>query len=209
MKRLCIVMMLMLGLSAWAQVPDSTASKGRELDGGQRQHRERNVLGAPVYYDTLGNVIGSEASRQGIPTLPKHHYFNRLSNDFCTWFFEADGWVGGDLAVGASLTYLPERWGFYGKGLLGNRSNYVAVGPVVRLSDCGDWLDWQLYGGLVVSNHLGAEVGVRMALPRRSSSFCWESVSVGVAQMGNRTFLTCGMSMELTAVLSSFFILWW
>lgn len=200
--------MLMLGLSAWAQVPDSTAGRDRVLDGGQRSHREQNVLGAPIYYDTLGNVIGSEESRQGIPRLPKHHYFNRLSNDFCTWFFELDGWIGGDLAIGGSLTYLPEQWGVYGKGMLGFRSNYASVGPVWRLSDCGASFDWQLYGGVVVGHRLGAEMGLRMALPRRNSSFCWESFSVGVAQVGSRTFFTCGMSMELTAIMS-LLLLWW
>ena len=103
----------------------------------QKPAGDRNVLGAPVYYDTLGNVRGSKASSEGKVTLPKHHYFNKLSNDYNSMFLELDGWFGGDIALGGSFTWLPERWGFYGKGLLGARSNYFAAGPALRLS--GVW----------------------------------------------------------------------
>ena len=97
----------------------------------QKPAGDRNVLGAPVYYDTLGNVRGSKASSEGKVTLPKHHYFNKLSNDYNSMFLELDGWFGGDIALGGSFTWLPERWGFYGKGLLGARSNYFAAGPAL------------------------------------------------------------------------------
>lgn len=211
MKRLCIIVMLLLGASAWAQAPvqDSTGSKGRELDGKESRNRERNLIGVPVYYDTLGNVIGSEASRQGIANLPRHHYFNRLSNDYCSWFVETDGWFGGDVALGGNCTYLPERWGFYGKGLWGVRRNYASAGAALRLSDCGDAFDWQMYGGVVVSTRPGVEVGFRMAAPRHNSAFCWESMTVGMAQVGRSTFFTFGMSLGITATVASILLLWW
>ena len=175
---------------------------------GQKPANSRNVLGAPVYYDTLGNVRG-EASPGGTAHLPKHHYLNRLSNDYCSLVLEMDGWFGGDVAVGGSVTWLPERWGFYGKGLFGSRSNYFSAGPALRLSGYGGNLDWHLYGGVVVSSRLGGELGLRMALPKRRGAFCWESLSIGMAQVGRRTFFTCGMSLELVAAAASTFILWW
>ena len=155
----------------------------------QKPAGDRNVLGAPVYYDTLGNVRGSKASSEGKVTLPKHHYFNKLSNDYNSMFLEIDGWFGGDIALGGSFTWLPERWGFYGKG---------------------GGLDWHLYGGVVISSRLGGELGLRMALPKwRGSSFCWESLSIGVAQVGRRTFFTCGMSLGLFAATATAAFLWW
>lgn len=174
----------------------------------QKPANSRNVLGSPVYYDTLGNVRG-ETPQNGTARLPKHHYLNRLSNDYCSLFLEMDGWFGGDIALGGSFTWLPERWGFYGKGLAGAKSNYFAAGPALRLSGYGGGLDWQLYGGVVISSRLGGELGLRMALPKRSGSFCWESLSLGVAQVGRRTFFTCGMSLELVAATASAAILWW
>ena len=212
MKRLIIILALVLTASAWAQSTDTTRTTpaaGGELDGGTRRATtlKNNVLGAPVYYDTLGNVRGT-TPHSDAPRLPRHHYFNRLSNDYCSYFLEVKSMIGHDLAFGASFTYLPERWGFYGSALAGLRRPYFAAGPTLRLSDYGGSLDWQLYGGLVVSRHLGAEAGIRMALPKRSGSFSWESVSMGTTFVNGHFFFTCGLSLEFMAVTVLSF-LWW
>ena len=211
MRRLLIFVLLLATTSVWAQSPDSTRAESRELGSGVKSERsrERNLLGAPVYYDTLGNVRGTEAPAGGQAHLPKHHYFNRLSNDFCTYFLELEGMLGtGDIALGVNFTYLPQRWGIYGSALAGARREYCSVGPALRLSDNGDRLDWHLYGGFVISRHLGAELGVRMALPRRNDSFCWESVSLGTVFVNGHAFLTCGLSLELSAVATAY-AFWW
>lgn len=211
MRRLLIMAMLAMTATVWAQSPDSTRAAARELGGDERpaRSRERNVLGAPVYYDTLGNIRGASAPADGQSRLPKHHYFNRLSNDFCSYFVELEGMVGpGDAAIGFNFSYLPQRWGLYGSALVGVRRDYFSIGPALRLSDNGDYLDWHLYGGLVISRHLGAEIGIRMASSRRSGDFCWQSVSMGAAFVNGRGFVTAGLSLELSAIATAAF-LWW
>lgn len=209
MKRLVLIVMLLLALPAWAQTQDSVRAESREIDGGQRQQdvSEGNVLGAPVYYDTLGNIRGTESD--GVSRLPRHHYFNRLSNKYSNTFFEVLGMVGtGDIGIGLSFCYLPERWGGYGSLITGVRRDYFSFGPALRLSDYDDPLDWHLYGGFVVSRHLGCEVGIRMALPRRNSNFSWESASMGAVFVNGHGFITCGLSIEFAAMVSAA-MLWW
>lgn len=210
MKRLLIIVMLVLGASCWAQAPDSTRSDTRELGSDKPQRsRERNLIGAPVYYDTLGNVRGSADTLNRVARLPKHHYFNRLSNDFSTYFVEVEGLIGyADLAFGINFTYLPERWGFYGSCLAGIRRNYLTFGPALRLSGYGDSYDWHLYGGAVVSRHLGVEGGIRFAQPRDEDDFCWMSASVGGMFVNGHGFFTCGLSLELSA-LTAISVFWW
>lgn len=193
MKRLIILLVLMLSVAAWAQ----------------NTNRNRNVLGAPVYYDTLGNVIGKTQPGDTIAHLPKHHYFNRLSNEFNAFFFEMEGLFGNnDIALGANFTYLPERWGIYGSLLGGINHGYVSVGPALRLSDNGGLLDWHLYGGVMLSNHLGGELGFRVALPKRDGRFCWESVSIGGGVIGRHPFFTCGLSLEICAAAAFYSFFW-
>ena len=193
MKRLIILLVLMLSVTAWAQ----------------NTNRNRNVLGAPVYYDTLGNVIGKTSPGDTVAHLPKHHYFNRLSNEFNAFFFEMEGLFGNnDLALGFNFTYLPERWGVYGSLLGGINHSYFSVGPALRLSDNGSLLDWHLYGGVMLSNHLGGELGFRVALPKRDGRFCWESVSIGGGVIGRHPFFTCGLSLEICAAAALYSFFW-
>lgn len=193
MKRLILLLILMLSVVAVAQSPS----------------RNRNVLGAPVYYDTLGNVIGQTQPGDTVAHLPKHHYFNRLSNEYNAFFFELEGLLGNnDMAIGFNFTYLPERWGIYGSLLGGLSHGYASLGPALRLSDNGDMLDWHLYGGVMVSNHLGGELGLRMAAPRRDGRFCWESLSIGVGMVGRHPFLTCGLSLEISAFTGLYPLFW-
>ena len=113
-----------------------------------------------------------------------------------------------DMAIGFNFTYLPERWGIYGSLLGGFSHGYASLGPALRLSDNGDMLDWHLYGGVMVSNHLGGELGLRMAAPRRDGRFCWESLSIGVGMVGRHPFLTCGLSLEISAFTGLYPLFW-
>ena len=185
--------LLVLSVTAWAQTPN----------------RSHNVLGAPVYYDTLGNVRGNATPGDTTWHLPKHHYFNRLSNDFCSSFLEIEGLLGfKDAAIGINYTYLPERWGGYGSLLFGINHVYLSAGAALRLSNNGSLFDWQLYGGPVYGGRLGGELGFRLAMPRRDGDFCWTSLSTGMIVMPHRVFFTCGLSLELAAMVSAYWI-WW
>lgn len=181
MKRLVFIGLLLCCSTIWAQ-------------------NNRNVLGAPVYYDTLGNVIGQTAPADSIYHLPKHHFYNRLENDYNSFFFEFQTMVGGhDLALGLQGTWLPQRWGLYMTGRSGLEHSYLAVGPALRLSDCGNIIDWQLYGGFVLegNRYPGAELGLRMAETRNRSGFAWTSFSLGAGYVNRQGYFTFGLSLSL------------
>lgn len=175
--------------------------------------KEANILGMPIYYDTLGNVIGDgrPTPRGGHYRRPKHHYFNNLSDQYCGFFCEATGMIGpADIAGGFNLTYLPERWGAYGSALFGVNHSYLTVGPALRLSGYDSRLDWQLYSGIVFGGmHVGAEAGVRLALPQQRSDFCWSSASMGLGVINGDTYFTLGLSLQIVAFSTlGLFLLW-
>ena len=107
MKKYVILLFLLAGCAAWAQdvVRDSAAVKGNNdtveenvvdvtsSNRTLRKHKEANVLGAPVYYDNNGNVIGS-ANPSPVYHRPKHHYLNNLDNRYCSFFAEGE-WLNG------------------------------------------------------------------------------------------------------------------
>ena len=137
-----------------AQTPTND-STSRVLGDNPRQHRsgERNILGAPVYYDTLGNRLGETHATDSLYRRPKHHYMNRLESEFHSFFLEYSTlFTSYDVAIGAKLSYVPQRWGFYGSLMAGINHAYVTLGPVLRLSDCGDIVDWHLYGGFHIKD---------------------------------------------------------
>ncbi len=182
---------------------------------------EANVLGSPIYYDLDGNAIGGNDRRatasprhhrqrpSGTYRMPEHHYLNNVGRNFNSYFFEVETLIGiNDLALGANFTYLPERWGLYGSALGGNRRNYFSLGPALRLSGRDSRLDFQLYGGAVFGHRAGGEVGLRLAGPSRNSEFCWASASMGLMFLGNDTYLTIGLSLEVAAISALTLFFW-
>ena len=203
--------MLLLGGTAWAQdvvrdsvhtTPDSTAIKASsaiDMDdndtvddeenviGAKPQPRkkgerkEANVLGAPVYYDVYGNVEGSGETSTTYHR-PKHHYLNNLADRYCSWLFEI-------------LFALPDKMGdsrqlsFYQGRYFGRVSEIIL----------NVWL----------GRHLGGEVGLRMALPKRSGKFCWTSVSMGYANFGGYSFFTAGLSLDMVGLAAASVFLFW
>ena len=234
MKRLILIALLLATGTLWAQdvvrdsVPPAADSIAVDIDdndtvddeenviGVRRQprskeQREANILGAPVYYDSYGNVIGSGETSE-VYHRPKHHYLNNLNDRFCNFFLEGELLTGRhDHAVGASFTYLPKRWGFYGSALVGTHHTYLSMGAALRLSDYDTGLDWQIYAGLGGGGrHLGGEAGVRVAPPKyHGGEFCWTSLSLGLANYGGYSFLTFGASLDLMAAMAATFILFW
>ena len=191
--------------NAQTVVTDSTGN-GRVLGDSPRRHRssERNVLGTPVYYDTLGNVLGAAQESDSFYYRPKHHFLNRLEDEFSSTFFEISSLISSnDMALGVHFAYVPKRWGIYASGYAGWNHDYLTLGPVLRVSDCGDLLDWQLYGGLTFSRHLGTEMGFRLA-STHSDGFCWSSVSMGLGAVNRHTYFTMGLSLALMPSLIFF-----
>ena len=209
MKRILLIALLMLSGALYAQTTDSSSVGGRVLGDEPRERtpRERNVLGAPVYYDTLGNIIGQTPSGDGFYHRPRHHFRNRLDSEYNSFFFETELLFGhNDAAFGLQLTWLPTQWGLYGSALRGINHYYFTFGPALRLSDCGDYLDWQLYGGLVATRRPGFEVGFRLAGPRSRSGFSWTSLSVGGGYANRQGYMTIGFSL---AIMPEMLFLFW
>lgn len=223
MKRL-IVIALLLTVSGmvWAQdvVRDSVAVDTTDTEenviGAKPQpkkkgeKKEPNILGAPVYYDIYGNVEGT-SNDTSVYHRPKHHYLNNLDSRYHTFFLEGELLTGShDNAIGANFTYLPKRWGFYTSVLAGRRHSYLSLGAALRLSGYESSLDWQLYGGVGGGgHHLGGEIGVRMAVRKSNSEFCWTSLSAGYANYGGHGFVTFGASLDLMLASSLAAFLFW
>lgn len=224
MKRLIILAVLMLaatlGSVAQEVVGDSVPaaagradSAGRALGDEPRQRsgkKKPNVIGAPVYYDMNGNVIGGKR-QSDVYHRPKHHYFNNLSDRYCSVFAEGMAAYGaGSFAAGFNLAVLPKRWGAYGTAMLRRNDGYLSVGPALRLSGYNSSLDWQLYGGLVVGEKkLGAEGGIRLAVAKRGSEFCFTSVSLGLTTLDGDVMATLGLSLDVVAVMAAATWLYW
>ena len=187
MKRLLVITMLLTvcATGVWAQ-----------RSGG-------DVIGAPVYYDTLGNVIGSTAPADSFYHRPKHHYFNRMEDEFSSVFLEgAVLFAENDMAVGGQVAWVPRHWGVYCGGLAGIMYQYFTVGPVARLSDCGNRIDWQMYAGMVVSRRMGGEIGFRIAMPRQWGDFCWTSASFAAGYVNRYAYFTLGLSLTFSSIVA-------
>lgn len=216
MKRLLFIILLAFCGTVWSQdvVRDSvppasadTTDDGENVIGGRVQRtniqKEPNVIGAPVYYNYDGSVRtrANRGNPRGYYQMPRHHYQNTLDNHFCSYFFEGEGMLGtDDAALGFNMSYVPNRWGAYCSLLRGINYNYVSAGPVLRLSDVENSIDWQLYGGLMYSGGFGGEVGLRVATAKGSGEFCWTSASTGVCFFDGATLFTLGLSIDLMAV---------
>lgn len=234
MKRVFALLLLLSWFPLWGQValPDSTQrtvpadsvavdeddeDDGPNVIGAQpaprRPKGEANIIGAPVYYNPDGSVRGSRqpASRPhrgSRPAMPEHHYLNNPGLNYSSFFLELEAALGSRSALGMSFTYLPERWGIYGSALFGPRREYFSVGPAVRLSGINARVDWQLYSGLTFGHRVGGEIGFRVAAPSRGSEFCWNSASLGMAVIDGRSYLTLGLSLEISALLGLSLFLW-
>lgn len=216
MKRLLLIALIFVAGTVWAQdvVRDSvppavadTADDGENVIGGRVQlsnpQKEPNVIGMPVYYNRDGSKRSAtyRGNPRGAYQMPRHHYQNTLDRQFCSVFFECEGMLNADdLAAGFNVSYLPNRWGAYCSLLGGINYRYVSAGPVLRLSDVDNSLDWQLYGGLMYSAGFGGEVGVRIASAKNQSEFCMTSFSMGVGCVGGDPFFTMGLSVDLMAI---------
>lgn len=222
MKKYAILLILLACGTAWAQdtvrtapAASDTADTEENVIGGRPQRTnvqpKANVIGAPVYYNTDGSVRSRDNQRgnpRGEYVRPRHHWRNTLDSRFNSYFCEVEGMLGtGDLAVGMNFTYLPNRWGVYGSLLGGINHDYVTLGPVVRLSEYDDPCDWQLYGGLMAGDGIGAEAGMRLAAPKRGGSFGWCSGSMGMAFIDGESYFTFGFSLDLTAIIALSLIL--
>lgn len=213
MKRYLILLLLLACTGAWAQdvVRDSTdaVDTNENVIGGRPQRtnvqHEANVLGTPVYYNLDGSVrtAGHRGNPRGEYMRPRHHWRNTLDSRFNTYFCGVEGMFGSeDIAVGLNFTYLPNRWGIYGSLLTGVHHDYASLGAALRLSDYDDACDWQLYGGIVAGDGMGGELGMRIAAPRHNGTFGWCSGSMGMVFLDGSSYVTLGLSLDLSAIVA-------
>ncbi len=216
MKRHVIFLLLLMSGFVWAQdvVRDTTTTadtveSDENVIGGRPQRsnagRKADVLGAPVYYNLDGSVRTADGYR-GNPRAdyvrPRHHWRNTLDSRYCPYFCEVETMIGvADVALGLNFTWLPSRWGVYGSMLGGINKNYASLGPALRLVDYDAVCDWHLYGGVVVGDGVGGEVGMRFASPRHDGAFGWCSGSMGMTFLDGESYITFGLSLDLTAIV--------
>ncbi len=72
-----------------------------------------------------------------------------------------------------------------------SRHAWFSLGGVLRLTERPRRLDWQLYGGVLLGDGVGAEYGFRVA-KATSSSFSWNSFSMGLMHTPEGTALSLG-----------------
>ncbi len=107
-----------------------------------------------------------------------------------------------DIAAGGQFAYVPKRWGGYVAGNLGYEGPYLKIGPVWRLSDCGNGIDWQFYAGANICRRPGGEIGFRMAAPRLWGDFCMTSYSMSLGYANDMCYISLGFSLTLSALLA-------
>lgn len=162
-----------------------------------RERHTNNVLGAPIYFDTLGNVIGGRGTQHENYVRPKHHFLNRLDNYYCPFFVEGVAYMSSNqFGFGSQATYLPKRVGGY-LGALCGINPYISLGPALRLTDCGAPVDMHLYGGVVFTRHTGFEVGLRIAETLNRSNLCGLSFTMGGGYANHAPFVSIGCSLTL------------
>ena len=167
----------------------------------------QNVIGKPKYYKdstqyTPGHGMGYEAPSA---TLGVHK--SQLGHPFNVVFLETTTMVGGsDIAFGLNLAVVPSAWGVYGSALWGFNYNWYKAGAIWRISRPNEWIDWQLYGGVVCGERynfeVGGELGFRFAMDNIYGSyrFSWWSMSMGIAVVRNSPFFTFGLSIGLSGL---------
>ena len=211
MKRWIIIALTLAWTAVQAQdiVRDSIAADttdteenvigARPSPRAKGEKKERNILGTPVYYDRNGNVIGTSRPARKEYHMPRHHYMNNMKHYCNSYFVECKGLFGSDYAAGVAFTYLPDRWGIYGSWMANKFRSYVTVGPALRLSSADSKMDLQVYGGLMYTRRVGAEVGLRISGLKDKHNYSLISGTVGMAYIGNVGYITTGISLELTA----------
>lgn len=183
----------------------NTAPRGREIDGGHsKKSSDANIIGSPRYFDGEGDE--SEEYRR-----PRGGAMRYFGHDFCSVFGETMFMTGfHDSGLGLQLAYVPEKWGGYGTYIYGRHHDWFSLGAVWRLSEPWSNTDFQLYAGANYGHgygygyhrSLGYELGMRLAVTQSVNwgSFCWTSLSLGVMRNAGHSYLTVGLSLDLTLI---------
>lgn len=145
---------------------------------------------------------------------PNIHPIYYFGSPFCEHFAEMKLFLGfDDLGLGFNYTYLPEVWGGHLTGYTLN-TLWVMGGPDYRLSKPWDNTDWHLYGSLGFCYdgdydllHPAMEVGLRIASPTGSGTFCINSVTFGAMTNFESFYVTMGLSISLCTLFSLLLIL--
>ena len=216
LRRLSIIVLMLCGLQAMAQVRTDTIIDLRAvaIDMDSNEVVDDEVVSSSGYMQFTEDV--PVASDSEVPVVAGEQTAEETGMCFNRYFAEATLGFGASrndeeplaVAVGAMFGYVPQHWGFYAAAHYGVTSSYRGLGlgaGVVARPFCQqhNLMDWQLYLGVATRQwHPGAEAGTCLALGPaiNSTQFCWTSLSFGVQYSSLGLFYTIGLSVSLAAL---------
>lgn len=143
------------------------------------------------------------------------YYFG---HDFCSSFFEIKTIATyGDIGIGFTFANVPEVWGWYVSPVYSIASGWLTGGAVLRVAQPNSNTDFHLYAGTGLAycdDHFHTlptwEVGLRFAAPDgyRSGALSLMSGSIGLLSNFETTYVTLGLSLELSSVLAGLLLLY-
>ena len=143
---------------------------------------------------------------------PKKNPIYYFGSPFCEHFFEFKYTAGPDgFGLGAMYSYLPEVWGFNASAYMMDIGYYwLSGGAAYRLSKPWNDADWHLYGnvglcydeGAIYQLHPTLEAGVRWSEAKGLGKFCLTSGSIGMMTNFDGMYITFGIGLSISTVLS-------
>ena len=129
---------------------------------------------------------------------------------FSSFFLEGtvalDDW--GSLGAGFSFAYVPSHLGGYGTVQFFDHRVMPCLGVVLRPVVSDFPIDWQIFGGFAVMEGVGVEAGMRFGATASGNrgAFGWWSGSLSRIFIGQNTYMTIGVSINVAALTGLFFL---
>ena len=171
----------------------------------------------PVAAQTDSTLWAYDAAFDSVEySAPLRNPIYYFGSPFCEHFAEIRvGYCDGGLGLGLNYTYLPEVWGAHLSGYLDGRSRWLMAGAEYRMSKPWNRVDWHLYGGAGFCQGISrpsslrpaAELGIRLADSETNGKFCYTSGTIGVMTDFDRVFVTVGLGLSVSLLLSTLILL--
>ena len=157
----------------------------------------QQTAGSNQSVEVSGQPVADSVPMEEARTLSRRQQMKYFGHDFSSWFCEVKFLSGQiDVAMGLSVSYIPNIWGGYLTLMNGVNAYWASAGALYRISRISSRIDCQAYVGLVAGYGYGAEAGMRIArVNRHRKTFSWMSVSMGAAVTNYGAFFTCGLSL--------------
>lgn len=171
----------------------------------------------PMAAQTDSTVWADDAAFDSVEySAPRKNPIYYFGSPFCEHFAEIRVGYGDDgSGLGLNYAYLPEVWGAHLSGHLDGQSLWLLAGADYRLSKPWYRVDCHLYGSAGFCQGISrpstlrpaAELGIRLADDESSGKFCYTSATVGLMTDFDRVFVTVGIGLSVSLLLSTLILL--